>query len=379
MAAFSENDRRFMQLALNLARRGEGLVEPNPMVGCVLVKHGRIVGRGWHRRFGGEHAEPNALRDAGDAARGAAAYVTLEPCNHHGKTPPCTEALLAAGVARVVVAARDPHPLVAGRGLRRLRAAGLRVDVGLLRHEALRLIRPFTTYHLMRRPYVILKWAQSVDGRIATRTGDSKWISSIQSRRRAHALRARVDAIIVGVATVLADDPELTARLVQPRRVATRIVLDTRLRTPARAKLVKSARKTPTLIVTAPDAASSRRAAALRRAGCEVVGLPAGPAGLRLHELATELHRRGMTNVLVEGGGRVLGACLEAGLADEVHVFVSSRLIGGEAAPGPLRNRGPADMKSLPDVELRSRVPCGPDMWYTFEIRRPPLSRRASP
>ncbi len=368
MPRFSADDLKFMTLALELARRGEGRVEPNPMVGCVLVKGHRVVGRGWHQRFGGPHAEPRALRAAGSHARGATAYVTLEPCDHHGKTPPCAEALIAAGVARVVVAARDPHDIVAGRGIRRLRAAGVRVDVGCLRREAERLIRPFATFVSQHRPYFILKWAQSLDGKIATRTGDSKWISAAVSRRHAHELRARVDGVLVGVGTVLADDPDLTARLAPPRRTAVRIVLDSRLRTPRDSRLVKSARRVPTLLVTREPAARSVHAKALARAGCEIWALSPTRHGLDLRALARRLHQRGMTNILVEGGGQVLGSFVELGLADEAHVFVSPRFIGGRSAPGPLQNTGPARMSRLPGTALVSCVPSGPDLWYTFEF-----------
>jgi len=357
-----------MCLALELARRGEGFVEPNPMVGCVIVEHGRIVGRGYHKRFGGPHAEVFALRDAGSRARGAVAYVTLEPCSHFGKTPPCTDALIAARVKRVVAAMRDPNPLVAGKGFRRLRAAGIRVDVGLLGGEALDLNAPFVTFHCQRRPYVILKWAQSIDGKIATRTGDSKWITSVESRTEAHKLRARVDAVVVGVNTVLADDPELTARLVAPKRVAARIVLDARLRTPLDSKLVRTADDIPTIIVTRPHMASGARRSRLVKAGCQIVEIPADASGIKLRRLLTELHARQMTNILVEGGGTTLGAFLEQDAADEARVFVAPVLIGGEGAPGPLRNRGPAVMRELPKTSLVNIAHHGPDLCYTIRF-----------
>lgn len=362
----------YMNLALDLARRGQGFVEPNPMVGCVIVRQGRIVGQGYHQRFGGPHAEPNALRDAGRWARGATAYVTLEPCGHHGKTPPCTDALIAAGIARIVAAMKDPNPLVGGKGFRRLRAAGIRTDCGLRRWEAEALNAPFITFHTLNRPYIILKWAQSLDGKIATRTGDSKWITSRESRAAAHALRARVDAIVVGVGTILADDPELTARLARPRRKAVRIVLDPRLRTPVAANVVRTARETPTLIVTAlpkrPSPAHTATRKKLQHAGCEILDSPPGSGGFDLAELLTELRRREMTNVMVEGGGKTLGAFLTAGLADEAQVFVSSRLIGGEQAPGPLRQLGPARMSDLPRTSEVSIWETGGDLCYNIRF-----------
>lgn len=367
-----------MHLALELARRGEGRVEPNPMVGCVIVKGGRIVATGYHTRFGGPHAERVALQRAGPAARRATAYITLEPCGHFGKTPPCTDALIRARPRRVVVAMKDPNPLVAGRGLRALRAAGIRVDLGLLRSEACDLAAPFIKFHRERRPYVILKWAQSIDGKIATRTGDSRWITSRRSRAAAHAMRARVDAVIVGVETVLADDPDLTARLVRPRRRATRVVLDTRLRTPPRCRLVRSARSVPTLIVTGSNQAATARRR-LERAGCEVVSVGGGSGGVHLGRLLDLLRAREMTNVLVEGGGKVLASFLDAGLADEARVFVAPRLIGGAAAPGPLRGLGPARMADRVDVKLRSRFDCGPDLCYHLRFQHRKRTGRIRP
>lgn len=362
---------QYMARAIALAWRGQGYVEPNPMVGCVIVKDGRAVGEGYHRRFGGPHAEPNALAAAGGRARGATLYVTLEPCCHFGKTPPCVEAILRAGVRRVVAAMRDPNPLVAGKGFRRLRRAGIDVRVGFMRAEAERLAAPFITCQTLRRPYVILKWAQSIDGKIATRSGDSKWITSKESRRSAHALRARVDAIIVGVETVLADDPDLTARWVRPKRIATRVVLDSRFRTPLSSRLVRSARRVPTLIVgSSMRGITAARRRRLESAGCRVLTTPSGSVGIDPRKLLAALRDMGMTNVLVEGGGKVLGGFLEAGLADEAIVFVGRKLIGGETAPGPLRHRGPRLMKDLPAVEIVGISRLGDDLCYDIRFSR---------
>ncbi len=377
MSRWTQTDRRWMQLALDLACKGRGFVEPNPMVGCVLVRSNRIVGRGFHRRFGGPHAETSALRAAGRSAVGATAYVSLEPCSHTGKTPPCCDALIRARVARVVVAMKDPTPLVAGKGLRRLRSAGISVETGLMREEAGALNAPFVTFHTEHRPYVILKWAQSIDGKIATRRGDSKWITSRHSRVAAHALRARVDAIIIGVNTVIADDPDLTARLARPRRIAARIILDPHLRTPPSARLVRTARRTPTILVTgqsnparrnAPAAGETQKMRRLKRAGCEVLRLPADRSGIRIPPLLRELHTRGMTNLLVEGGGKVLGAFLDANLADEAQVFVAPIIIGGETAPGPLRCLGPRALPDAPRIIVRDVAPIGPDLCYNVKI-----------
>ncbi len=354
--------------ALALARRGEGLVEPNPMVGCVLVRRGKVAGRGWHRRFGGPHAEVEALRDAGKDARGATAFVTLEPCCHWGKTPPCVDALIEAGITRVVAGAIDPNLKVAGKGLRQLRAEGIVTAVGLMRGEAEALIAPFTRVQRDQRPYFILKWAQSIDGRIATRSGDSKWISSNESRCEVHELRARVDGIVVGVATVLADDPLLTAREVELRRVATRIVLDPRLRTPMKSKLVRTADAVPTLIVTASAFSRSAKARRFESQGCMVKGVRHGPRGFDLKALARLLHGGGMTNVLVEGGGRTLGAFIDAGLADEARIYVAPILIGGREAPAALNALGPVNMSSLPDSRVIAVRSTGRDLCYHVRL-----------
>lgn len=368
---WSVEDEAFMRRALALARRGQGRVEPNPMVGCVIVKNGRVVGEGCHRVFGGPHAEANALAAAGRAAQGATAYVTLEPCCHQGKTPPCTKALIAARVRRVIAATRDPNPLVSGKGLRQLGAAGIRTGVGLLAEEAERQIAPFSTVQSLKRPYFTLKWAQSIDGKIATRSGDSRWITSLASRREAHRLRARVDAIVVGVETVLHDNPDLTARYARPIRIATRVVLDSELRTPVKSRLVRTAKETPTLIATtSKGAARHSQRSKLESAGCEIVVLKSGPGGIALVALARELHRRKMTNVMVEGGGRVLGGFVDSGLADEALIFVAPRLIGGESAPGPLRAVGPKMMDGLPSIEVASMRRIGPDVCYNVIFHR---------
>jgi diaminohydroxyphosphoribosylaminopyrimidine deaminase/5-amino-6-(5-phosphoribosylamino)uracil reductase len=317
-------DHHWMRRALELADRGRGHVEPNPLVGAVVVRGGVIVGEGWHQRYGAAHAEVNALAAAGEAARGATLYVTLEPCCHHGKTPPCTDAVMRAEVRRIVAAMSDPFPQVAGRGTELLRAAGVEVEVGLCEAEARRLNAPYLKLLRTGRPYVHAKWAMTLDGKIATRSGDSKWISNEASRRRVHELRGRVDAVVVGVGTALADDPLLTARPPGPRTAA-RVVLDSRGRTPPTCRLVRTARETPTLVVTAgapsPD---------LQALGCEV--LPLGGQQPAVAALLDELGRRRMTNVLVEGGSGVLGSFLDAGEIDEVHVFIAPRLAGGAEA-----------------------------------------------
>jgi len=367
---FTQQEYVWMRRALALAVRGRGSVEPNPMVGCVLVRGGRIIGEGYHRRYGGPHAEVNALKNAGRLARGATAYVTLEPCCHYGKAPPCTDALIAAGVKRVVLAMRDELPPVSGRSVAILRKSGIRVSVGLCEDQARHLNAPYLKLKGSGRPWVILKWAQSIDGKIATRTGDSKWISGEESRRYAHKLRGRVDAIIVGVATVVADDPALTCRHGKPRRTATRVVIDPRLRTPPDARLIRTADKVPTIIVTDRRQTNSAKARRLARLGAEVLGLRSRRSGLDVDGLLRELGRRRMTNVMVEGGGRTLGTFVDAGLADEAVVFVSRRLIGGRQATSALAGNGPARVADSPRPIWTKLTHCGEDDVYHLRLTR---------
>jgi diaminohydroxyphosphoribosylaminopyrimidine deaminase/5-amino-6-(5-phosphoribosylamino)uracil reductase len=334
----ASGDEIWMQQALELAERGRGYAEPNPLVGTVIVRDGKMIGQGWHERFGQAHAEINALAAAGASARGATMYVTLEPCCHQGKTPPCTEAIINAGIARVVAAIEDPFPQVAGKGTAQLRAAGIAVDLGVCAREAARQNAPYLKLLATGRPYVHAKWAMSLDGKIATRTGDSKWISSEASRARAHALRGRMDGIIVGIGTALADDPLLTARPAGPR-VAARIVLDSQARLPATLQLARSARQVPTIVVVSSK--HERDAAPLADAGCKILPMPANSAGLPdVLALLDELGRRRFTNVLVEGGAGVLGSFFDAGAVDEIHSFVAPKLIGGSEAKSPVAGDG---------------------------------------
>lgn len=369
---FSSQDETFMRRALALAARARGAVEPNPMVGCVIVCGSHIVGEGYHRRFGGPHAEVYALRQAGPAARGATCYVTLEPCCHTGKTPPCSDALIAAKVRRVITAIRDPFPQVAGQGLRTLRRAGIEVRSGLLEAESARLNAPYITLQRTGRPWVILKWAQSLDGKIATRTGESKWISGPQARAYAHQLRGRVDAVVVGLGTVVADDPLLTCRQSKPRRLAARIVIDPDAQISLNTRLVRSANRFPTVVACDQSRLSGKRAASLQRAGLKLIGLRRDrTGGLDLRALLRELGRRHMTNVLVEGGGHTLGAFYDAGLADEAVIFVAPRLIGGHEAVSSLAGRGPAKMRDLAEPRNIHVRRLGPDHVYNLLLTDP--------
>jgi diaminohydroxyphosphoribosylaminopyrimidine deaminase / 5-amino-6-(5-phosphoribosylamino)uracil reductase len=326
------DDHRFMGMALDLARRGLGNVWPNPAVGCVVVRDGRhVVGRGWTQPGGRPHAETEALKRAGGLALGATAYVTLEPCSIYGHTPPCTMALLHAGVRRVVAAAVDPDPRVDGRGIEQLRQAGVRVDFGLRRAEAEALNAGFFKRLRVGLPLVTLKLATSLDGRIATRTGASRWITGPAARARGHHLRATHDAIMIGSGTALADDPELTCRLPgMADRSPVRVVLDGRLRLSAEAKLVRTATAAPTWLVTAADIPEQRRAP-LERAGVTLIEVPtASGGGLSLPEALGALARRGITRLLVEGGGTLAAALLRARLVDRVVWFHAPLVIGGD-------------------------------------------------
>lgn len=326
----TDADATFMQRALDLAALGRGLVEPNPMVGCVVVRDGKTVGEGWHRQFGGPHAEIDALRAAGESASGATLYVSLEPCCHHGKTPPCTDAIIAAGICRVVVALADPFPEVKGRGLRRLQQAGLDVRRGVLESQARQLNAPYLKLLRTGHPWIIAKWAMTLDGKLATTNSESRWISGAKSREIVHRLRGRVDAILVGRGTVTADNPLLTAR---PRgsRVATRIVLDSSASLRSDSQLVRTITKAPVLVACSTKA-PPESCECLRQVGCEVLKLPGTTYGARLNRLFDELGRRRMTNVLVEGGGEVLGQLIDRQWVDEVHVFVAPKLAGGAEA-----------------------------------------------
>ena len=352
-----------MERALELARRGLGAVEPNPAVGAVIVDDDlRCLGEGWHQRFGGPHAEVHALAAAGASARGATLYVTLEPCCHFGKTPPCSQAVIAAGIRRVVVAMADPAAHVGGRGIAELKAAGVEVSVGLCEAAARRLTAPFVCGQLYQRPWVHLKWAMTLDGKLSTRTGHSQWITSAESRAVVHQLRGRMDAVIVGLGTALADDPLLTARPVGPR-TALRIVLDSQARLPLTSHLVQTARETPVLVATT-RAISEPICQSLLSAGVEVLTLPAESSGRTdVRTLISELGRRRLTNVLVEGGSAVHGAFHDADLMDEVHAFIAPKITGGRQSPSPMGGTGLAEIPpgaTLIDPVTRT---LGPDLY----------------
>lgn len=323
-------------------------MSPNPLVGALIVKDGEVIAEGYHRRFGGAHAEVEAIRRARGPVKGATLYVNLEPCCHWGKTPPCVEAILQSGIEEVVIGNIDPNPQVGGKGIQFLREHGLRVRTGVLEAEGRELNRAYFKYHEEGLPFVTLKYAQSLDGRIATSTGDSRWISSERARRFAHRLRAVHDAVLVGIGTVLADDPQLTVRMIKGRNPL-RVIIDSHLRIPQEAKVLQG--DAPTLIATA-SVAPKEKAQALRQMGIEVVEV--GGERVELSRLLKELASRGVLSLLVEGGQGVITSFLREGLADEVVVIVAPLLIGrGVEAIGDLGVRTLKEAKTLRGVKLR--------------------------
>ncbi len=336
----TDPDVQFMKKALRLASLGAGMTSPNPLVGAVIVKHGLAVGQGYHQTLGGPHAEVNAIKDAGAGAAGATLYVTLEPCNHQGLTPPCTQAVVDAGISRVVFGMRDPNPDVAGGGGEHLRRAGIEVKGGVLERECRGLNQPFIKYVTTGLPYVTLKAAATMDGFIATSSGDSKWITGELSRQFAHRLRSLADGIVVGIGTVMADDPLLTVRLRMKKthRQPVRIILDSELRIPLDSQLVGSASTSPVWVVCRQDA-SGKRERTLSGAGIQVLRVASGDPGVDLASLLKELGRKGISSILVEGGGRVLGSFLESGTADEFYFFYASKILGDPGGVSMLSSR----------------------------------------
>ncbi|MBI3836968.1 MAG: bifunctional diaminohydroxyphosphoribosylaminopyrimidine deaminase/5-amino-6-(5-phosphoribosylamino)uracil reductase RibD [Planctomycetia bacterium] len=369
----SEFDASHMARAIELAAHGEGFVEPNPMVGCTVVANGETVGEGFHQRFGGPHAEIEALRSAGSRAQGATVYVTLEPCCHHGKTPPCTQVLVLAGVRRVVVAQRDPFPQVAGQGIAELTRSGIEVEVGLLESEARELNAPYLKLVTTGRPWMIAKWAMTLDGKLATHAGDSRWISCPASRHIVHQLRGRVDGVMIARGTAAADDPLLTARPPGPRSAA-RIVLDSNASLPPGSQLVRTAREAP-VIVAAREQSHADKRQRLTDAGCEVLVCPGSSHAERLDWLLDELGRRQMTNILVEGGSQLLGSLLDAGQIDEAHVFIAPKLIGGQRAPGAIGGTGLDLLANARELDSPQIEQCGTDVYVHGRIKRSQRAR----
>ncbi len=358
-------DLAHMRAALAMARRGLGDTWPNPSVGCVLVRDGHVVGRGTTAAGGRPHAEVQALAQAGDAAHGATAYVTLEPCCHWGATPPCTDALISAGIARVVIGASDPDARVNGGGAARLRAAGIEVVEAVLADEAHELLAGFASRTLRGRPLVTLKLASTLDGRIATRSGESQWITGPQARRAAHAMRGRSDAVLVGVGTVLADDPALTCRIAGFKRTPIiRVIADSHLRTPHGCQLVATAATDPTWILHR-DGADPARRAYLKETGVRTIEIQSAAAGVDLAAGLAALGAAGITRLLVEGGAQIAAALLRAGLVDRLAWFHAPAVIGGDGWPSAAAF-GIESLAAMPRFRRIATRPVGDDMLSEF-------------
>lgn len=366
MSVFTPDDGRYMARALQLARRGLYTTDPNPRVGCVLVKGGEVVGEGWHERAGGPHAEVVALTAAGARSRGAIAYVSLEPCCHHGRTPPCTQALITAGVERVVAAMPDPNPKVARQGIAELEQAGIRVDIGLMQADAERLNRGFLSRMTRGRPYVRVKLAASLDGRTALVSGESKWITGEAARADVQRLRASSSAILTGIGTVLADDPSLTVRDFDIGRQPLRVVVDGHLSMRPNARLLHLPGKT--LVVTAAD--DNEYAEPLLAAGAEVMVLSAGPEAVDLAALMQDLGQREVNDVLVEAGATVCGALLRAGLVDELVLYLAPHLLGS-GARGMFNLPGLESMRGRIALQIQDVRAVGQDWRITAFVTKP--------
>lgn len=363
MSEFSAIDIATMSRALQLAARGLDSTDPNPRVGCVLLRDGRVVGEGWHEVAGGPHAEVVALQQAGEAAQGATAYVTLEPCSHHGKTPPCSEALIRAGVARVVAAMEDPNPLVAGEGLQQLRLAGIEVASGLLQAEAEALNPGFVQRMREQRPFVRCKLAMSLDGRTAMASGESQWITGEAAREDVHRLRARSSAIMSGIGTVLADDPSLTVRELDGtlrERQPLRVILDPHLSTPTSARFLQQPGQS--LIVTATEEPAIQQQ--LEQAGAQVLYLPHGPDAIDLPALMAELAVREVNEVLLETGAILSGAALHAGIIDELVIYMAPKLMG-DGARGLFHTPGLEHLADAIELDIRDIRAVGKDWRIT--------------
>lgn len=363
-------DMEYVQRALDLAKKGRGFTNPNPLVGAVIVKDSRIIGEGYHERYGGPHAEINAFNNAVEDVFGATMYVTLEPCSHHGKTPPCAEAIVKKGIRKVVIGMRDPNPLVSGRGIAMLKAAGIEVEVGVLEQEGRILNEIFLKYITTNLPFVIMKTAMTLDGKIATRTNASRWITGEQSREYVHELRNKVSGIMVGIGTVLADDPSLTTRLKEGGgRDPVRIIVDSGARIPLLAKVLNldSAAKT---YIAVTERAGAEKTSSLLEKGAEVIIVQSKDDRVGLKELMRELGRRNIDSILLEGGSELNYAALEAGIVDKVCSFIAPKIIGGCTAKTPVGGEGRALMEEAIRLEYVETHLMGEDIMIEGYIRK---------
>lgn len=361
----NSDDEKYMRQAIALALKGTGRVNPNPLVGAVVVKDGRVIGEGYHQQYGCPHAERNALAACTDSPAGATIYVTLEPCCHHGTNPPCTQALIQAGVSRVVVGSADPNPLVAGKGIAQLKAAGIQVEEGCLQAECDAINFIFFHYITTKQPYLALKYAMTADGKIACHTGASRWITGEAARHHVHQLRNKYAAIMVGTGTALADDPELTCRIENGNNPV-RIVCDTQLRTPLSAKLVTTATEVPTIIATCCQ--DEIRHKPYQEAGCQVWVLPAKNEVVDLHALLQRLGQEKIDSVLVEGGGQLNWSLLQAGLVQRVYTYIAPKIFGGSTAKSPVGGIGVDTPQQAFQMKVISTQQLGDDFLLEQEV-----------
>lgn len=359
------NDNEYMSLALKLAEKGCGLTAPNPMVGAVIVKDGKIIGQGWHQRYGQPHAERNALSACTESPEGATMYVTLEPCCHYGKQPPCVDAILQSGISRVVVGSADPNPLVSGKGIQILQQNGVSITQGVMKEECDRLNEVFFHYIQTKLPFVVMKYAMTLDGKIATSSGESKWITGEQARAHVQRQRHKYTAIMVGVGTVLADDPLLTCRI-EGGKSPIRIICDSNLRTTIDSQVVATAGQTPTIIASCCD--DEEKHLAYIKAGCEILTVPGKDGHVDLPKLMKLLGERNIDSILLEGGGTLNWSALESGIVNKVQAYIAPKLFGGQNAKTPVEGRGFPEIKNSPVLKNSVITRLGEDILIESEV-----------
>ncbi|MFA6635789.1 MAG: bifunctional diaminohydroxyphosphoribosylaminopyrimidine deaminase/5-amino-6-(5-phosphoribosylamino)uracil reductase RibD [Candidatus Omnitrophota bacterium] len=357
---------RYMRLALDLARKGEGRTHPNPMVGAVIVSGKKVIARGYHHKAGSDHAEIMAMKSSKGPLKNAVMFVTLEPCDHYGKTPPCTSSIIESGIKKVYVAIKDPNPINSGRGIRKLLKNGIAVDVGICRKEAAYLNRAYIKFITKGLSYVTVKLAQSIDGKLAARDGTSKWISSAESRQLVKKMRAYSDAVMVGINTVLKDDPALLAAK-RPGKKPARIVLDSRLRIPENSRLVKTADIVPLIIVTTPDVSSKKSVRLARKSGVEIVIAKSSGGKVDLEDLLKKMGEKGIVKIFSEGGGTLAGALIEGGFADDVVFFIAPKILGGNKFS--IGGKGVPGIKDAIVIERAEISTCGGDVVVRGNLR----------
>ena len=362
-----EQDRQYMKMALELAQKGMGFTAPNPMVGAVIVKNGRIIGQGYHRKYGGLHAEREALAACTEEPEGASIYVTLEPCCHYGKQPPCVNAILEAGIRRVIIGSSDPNPLVAGKGIRILKDHGIEVTENILKEECDKLNEAFFYYIQDKKPYVVMKYAMTMDGKIAAYTGESKWVTGEAARIHVQEQRLKYTGIMVGVGTVLADDPMLTCRLENSRNPV-RIICDSHLRTPLTSKIVRTAKTIPTIL--ASSSKDQQKIKNYEELGCQVLYVPEKNGHIDLNRLMEILGATKIDSILLEGGGSLNWSALECGIVQKVQTYIAPKLFGGEEAKTPVEGKGFPDPASAVLLKNSEIIRLGDDFLIESEVKR---------